>query len=49
MEDIDKDKDGFISLEEYIGNKVFIEVVILYVVFYVFFFLEKGFFFKKGG
>lgn len=34
MEDIDKDKDGFISLEEYIGNKAFTEVVILHVVFY---------------
>lgn len=45
MEDIDKDKDGFISLEEYIGNKVFIEVVILYVVFYVFFFFGKRVFF----
>lgn len=34
MEDIDKDKDGFISLEEYIGNEAFTEVVILHVVFY---------------
>lgn len=45
MEDIDKDKDGFISLEEYIGNEVFIEVVILYVVFYVYFFFGKRVFF----
>lgn len=47
MEDIDKDKDGFISLEEYIGNKAFTEVVILHVVFYAPFW-KKGSSLKRG-